>query len=98
MIKTQGEVIIFLLHCIDMILIFMKVFQVHNKRSICKTLKANDKRDLSPLAGMPRSVYVTQLMTMHDVSLNDHRKSCAFMSFLDKLGRVEQKMFTDLST
>lgn len=69
--------------CTDMVLIFLKVFQLHIKHSIHKTL--NDKRDLSPLAGMSGSVYVTQLMTLYAVSLNDRRKSCAFMSFLDKL-------------
>lgn len=63
-----------------------------------KTQRANDERDLSSLAGMSRSVYVTQLMTVHAVSLNDHRKSYAFMSFLDKLGGVERKTFPDLST
>lgn len=83
-IWTQGDVIIFLLGCIDMVLIFLKVFQAHNKHSIHKTL--NDKRDLSPVAGMSGSVYVTQLMTLYAVSLNDRRTSCAFMSFLDKLG------------
>ena len=36
---------------------------------------------------MSGSVYLTHLMTMCAVSLNDRRKSCAFMSFLDKLGR-----------
>lgn len=46
-----------------------------------------------------RSVYVTHLMTMHAVSLNDRRKSCAFMSCLDKLwGGRGRKMFPDLST
>lgn len=40
---------------------------------------------------MSWSVYVTQWMTMHAVSLNDHRTSCVFMSALDKKG----KMFPD---
>lgn len=51
-------------------------------------MKANDKTDINSLAGMSRSAYVTQLMTMCAVSLNDHRKSCVFMSFLVKLGVV----------
>lgn len=53
------------------------------------------KRDITSLSGMSGSVYVTHLMTMRAVSLNDRRKSCAFMSFLDKLwgGRGEEKCF-----
>lgn len=62
-------------------------FQVHKRHFIHKELNTNDKIGISSLAGMSGSVYVTQLMTMLAMSLNDRRKSCAFMSFLDKLGR-----------
>lgn len=55
---------------------------------------ATRKRDLDPSAGMSGSVYVTQLMTLYAVSLKGCRKSCAFMSFLDKLEwGVGEKMF-----
>lgn len=57
-----------------------------------------DKVGTSSLAGMSGSVYVTQLMTMCAVSLNDRRKSCAFMSFLDKEKGEKRKMFPDSST
>lgn len=54
------------------------------KHLIHEILNASDKRDISSWAGMSGSVYVTQLTTMRAVSLNDRRKSCTFMSFLDK--------------
>lgn len=80
----------------DMVLIFLKLFFFSGtvKHSIFEIWKATRKRDLDPSAGMSGSVYVTQLMTLYAVSLKGCRKSCAFMSFLDKLEwGVGEKMF-----
>lgn len=45
-IIQTPEVIVFLLGCIDMVLIFLQGFHVRNKHSIHETLDANGKRDL----------------------------------------------------
>lgn len=99
MIQTQADMITFFLSpWFQLSRPFFRCIKKTN-RLIHEILNASDKRDISSWAGMSGSVYVTQLTTMRAVSLNDRRKSCAFMSFLDKLGKVGGwKMFPDSST
>lgn len=94
MIWTQWDVIIFLFGWRASNFSETLFFSDTVKHSIFEIWKANRKRDLDSSAGMSGSVYVTQLMTLYAVSLKGCRKSCAFMSFLDKLEwGVGEKMF-----
>lgn len=47
--RQNSEVIVFLLGCIDMVLIFLQDFHARNKHSVHETLDANGKRDLGCL-------------------------------------------------